>query len=343
VGPGVLFALVAALAFGATAPLVQRFAGGPDGTGPFWTAALLYAGAATFAFPRRSPGREARLGRRDAARLAAVAACGAFLAPVALAWGLRRTSGTSAALMLNLEAGLTVALGRLLYAEHVGRRVLFAAALIAGGGALLVFDRQGSSGADALGLGAVALATLGWALDNAIARPLADRDPGAVVLVKGALGAALSALVALALGDAPPRSIASVGVFACGAVGFGVSLRLYLLAQRRLGTARTASVFAVAPFVGALVAMAIGQPASPLVWVAAVTMALGVWLHATERHDHWHVHDRVTHEHAHRHDDGHHAHAHDPMPDGAHSHPHEHERLGHAHAHAEDLHHRHHR
>jgi drug/metabolite transporter (DMT)-like permease len=244
--------------------------------------------------------------------------------------------------MLNLEAGLTLARGKLMYAEYLGRRVLIAAVSIAAGGALLVFDRHGTSGGDAIGLAAVAVATLGWALDNAVARPLADRDPGAVVLAKGALGAGLSAGVALAAGDAFPRALDALGVFACGAIGFGASLRLYLLAQRRLGTARTASVFAVAPFVGAVVAMAMGQPASPILYVAAATMALGVWLHATERHEHWHEHARVVHEHAHRHDDGHHTHAHDPMPDGEHSHPHEHEPTGHAHAHAEDLHHRHH-
>ena len=336
---GIALSTMAALAFGITTPFVQRF--GRD-VGPFWTAAILYVGAALASFPRRKPGREAQLLRSDALRLAAVAVCGAFVAPVALAWGLRRTSGASAALMLNLEAGLTIALGWLIYREHLGRRVLVAAGLIGLGGGILIVDRQGVGGGDALGLAAVGIATLGWALDNALARPLADRDPGAVVLGNGARGALLSSAVALATHDAAPAAGAALGILACGAVGFGFSLRLYLLAQRRLGAARTASVFAIAPFVGALVAMALGQPASRLVGFAAITMAIGVWLHATEEHAHEHAHEALEHEHAHRHDDGHHDHVHDPMPEGEHSHPHRHEPRVHAHAHAEDTHHRHH-
>jgi drug/metabolite transporter (DMT)-like permease len=338
---GVLLALVAAVAFGVTAPFIQRF--GHD-AGPFWTAALLYLGAAAASFPRRQAGHEARVGRRDAARLIIVAVCGAFAAPVALAWGLQRTSGSSAALMLNLEAGLTVALGKLMYGEHLGRRVIVAATLIGLGGSLLLLDRRAAPlGGDALGLAAVAVATLGWALDNAIARPLADRDPGAVVLVKGLLGAGMSVALALATSDATPRAPDALAIGACGAVGFGVSLRLYLLAQRRLGAARTASVFALAPFVGALVATAMGQPATPTLLAAAALMGLGVWLHATEHHEHWHSHTPTMHDHAHRHDDGHHDHAHDPMPDGPHAHAHVHAAISHAHAHAEDAHHRHHK
>jgi drug/metabolite transporter (DMT)-like permease len=338
VGPGVFLAIVAAVAFGVVTPLVQRAS---HDTGSFWTAALLYLGAAIASFPSRRPGAEARLERRDAVRLVAVAVCGAFLAPVALAWGLRRTSGASAALMLNLEAGLTVGLGRLLYGEHLGRRVLVAAGLIALGGGVLLLDRRALEG-DALGLVAVALATVGWALDNAIARPLADRDPGSVVLAKGLLGAALSTALALATGDARPTLRAALAIAACGAVGFGLSLRLYLKAQRKLGAARTASVFALAPFVGAVVATALGEPLTPMLFVAAVLMGVGVWLHATEQHGHLHQHEPMRHDHAHRHDDGHHDHTHDPMPAGEHSHVHEHAAHEHLHEHAEDLHHRHH-
>jgi drug/metabolite transporter (DMT)-like permease len=338
VGPGVLLAIAAAVAFGITTPIVQRAS---HDAGAFWTAALLYVGAAIASFPSRLPGREARLRRTDAPRLLAVAVCGAFLAPVALAWGLKRTSGASAALMLNLEAGLTLALGKLFYAEHLGRRVLVAAGLIATGGALLVVDRRALDG-DVLGLAAVGLATLGWALDNALARPLADRDPGAVVLAKSLVGAAFSVSLALATQGAPPAVPSGLAIAACGAVGFGMSLRLYLMAQRRLGAARTASVFALAPFVGALVALAMGEPLTPTLVAAAALMGVGIWLHATEHHEHPHQHAPMTHEHAHAHDDGHHDHVHDPMPAGQHSHEHTHDTRTHAHAHAEDLHHRHH-
>ncbi len=278
-------------------------------------------------------------------RIVAIAVLGAGLAPAALAWGLARTSGTAASLMLNLEAVFTLVLARLFYAEHVGRRVAVAAALLVAGGALLVLDRggggQGSGASHAIGLAAVALAAFGWAMDNALAKPLSELDPAAIVAAKGALGAMLSSCAALALGEAWPTVLPMIGLVVVGATGYGVSLRLYIKAQRALGAGRTASVFASAPFCGALVAWALGEPAGVYAVAAGGVMVLGLVLHMTERHEHEHAHEGIEHEHAHRHDDGHHEHVHEAMPEGEHTHGHRHERTVHRHAHVPDLHHGH--
>ena len=134
----------------------------------------------------------------------------------------------------------------------------------------------------------------------------------------------------------------ALGLVAVGATGYGLSLRFYLLAQRTLGAARTGSVFAFAPFIGALCALAMGDR-SGSVWmvVAGVFMLLGVVLHLMEAHAHEHTHAELVHEHSHRHDDGHHDHEHDPMPKAAHSHWHQHAALTHTHVHLPDTHHRH--
>ena len=121
-----------------------------------------------------------------------------------------------------------------------------------------------------------------------------------------------------------------------------MSLQLYLRAQSLVGAARTASVFAAGPFVGAALALAVGAPwPGPRFLVAAALMVAGVWLHLSERHAHAHTHEAIEHEHMHTHDDLHHAHAHDVPPRGPHSHVHRHEAITHAHEHGEDLHHRH--
>jgi drug/metabolite transporter (DMT)-like permease len=329
---------VSALAFGLTTPLVQRFG---HGVGSFATASLLYTGAAAVGIAGRSP-VEARLRREHLGRVVAIAVLGAGLAPAALAWGLARTSGTTASLMLNLEAVFTIVLARLLYAEHIGRRVAAAASLLALGGALLVLDGGAAGGGvDAIGLAAVALASLGWALDNALAKPLSELDPAAVVAAKGALGATLSAFASLALGEAWPSALPLLGLVVVGATGYGLSLRLYLKAQRALGAGRTASVFASAPFCGALLAWALGEPAGLWAIAAGGVMIAGLVLHVTERHGHRHAHEMLEHEHAHRHDDGHHDHVHDPMPEGHHTHGHAHARVVHDHPHVPDLHHGH--
>jgi drug/metabolite transporter (DMT)-like permease len=243
---------------------------------------------------------------------------------------------------LNLEALGTIALGWLFFREHVGRRVAAAAALMFAGGTAVLADGFASGRSESVGLAAIVAATLAWAFDNAVLRPLADRDVRSVVVVKGTLGAALSCSLALLGHEAAPAPLRAAGLVVCGAVGYGLSLRFYLLAQRALGAGRTASVFATAPFVGAALAWTMGDRAGGLgLSVGAVLMAFAVYLHATERHGHRHHHHAMAHEHAHTHDDGHHDHHHDPMPAGAHSHWHEHSELEHSHEHAPDLHHEH--
>jgi drug/metabolite transporter (DMT)-like permease len=267
---------------------------------------------------------------------------GAVIGPVALAWGLQRTSGTSASLMLTLEALFTAVLAWRLYHETMDRRVWAAMALLLAGGIVLILDQQRGGGMQLWGLLAVAVATAAWGVDNTLSRGLAERDPSQVVMVKGALGATATALLALGFGEPLPSLAAALGLFAIGATGYGLSLRFYLLAQRAFGAARTGSVFAFAPFIGAALALMLGdRSASGMMALGSALMLAGVVLHLAESHGHEHAHEALEHEHAHRHDDGHHNHRHQPMPVRAHSHRHRHEPLHHAHPHVPDVHHAH--
>jgi drug/metabolite transporter (DMT)-like permease len=337
---GGLLALTAAVLFGISTPLVQKLG---HGIGAFTTAALLYAGAAVAgALLRQRVEREARLVSGDIRHLLAMAAAGAVVGPVALAWGLQRTSGTSASLMLALEALFTALLAWRMYHETMDRRVWTAMFLLLAGGILLVLDQARDGGARLWGLLAVLLATAAWGLDNTLSRALAERDPGQVVLAKAVLGATATALLAAGFRESLPPPGAALGLFAVGATGYGLSLRFYLLAQRAFGAARTGSVFAFAPFIGAALAVALGDQSTG--WLMASgsgLMLAGVALHLAESHGHEHEHDVIEHEHAHRHDDGHHEHVHDPMPPDGHSHWHRHEPVRHAHPHVPDAHHAH--
>lgn len=337
---GVLLAAIAALAFGATTPVVAW--AGRD-LGPLATAALLYLGAALTAglllavAPRTAP----RLRRGDAGRLIAIAMAGAAVAPALLAWGLQRTGATVGALLLNLEAVATVILARVFYREPIGPRVGLAVACMAGGGAALAAGAA-VTGFHLLGVLAVGGATVAWALDNTWTRPLAERDPFQVILVKATLGAGLTAAAAGLRGEPGPSIGHAAALLACGASGYGASLYLYLLAQRRIGAARTGSVFALAPFIGAAIAWTLGdRGAGTPALVALGLFALGAYLHLTEHHAHRHVHEAIEHDHVHRHDDDHHAHRHEPAFYGPHAHRHRHEATEHDHAHAPDLHHVH--
>lgn len=337
---GGALALLAALLFGISTPLVQR-AG--HGVGAFATAALLYAGAAVVGlWTRRPPQQEARLRRADLPRLSAMALFGAGLGPVALAWGLQHTSGASASLLLTLEAVFTALMARALYGESMDRRIWSAMGLLLAGGVTLMLDQQQAGSVQLWGLLAVMAATIAWGLDNALSRRLADRDPGQVVLGKAVLGASLTGLIAWLAGESAPSMLAALSLLLIGASGYGLSLRFYLLAQRTFGSARTGSVFAFAPFIGAAVAVALGDKAwSVWLLIGGLLMLAGVALHLMESHAHAHTHEAMTHEHAHCHDDGHHTHPHEPMPPGSHSHLHHHEPMRHAHPHVPDQHHTH--
>jgi drug/metabolite transporter (DMT)-like permease len=337
---GGLLALLAAVLFGVSTPLLQRVG---QGAGPFTTAALLYAGAALIGlFLRQPSAREARLMSRDMPRLLAMAAFGAVIGPVALAWGLQRTSGTSASLMLTLEALFTALLAWRLYNETMDRRVWAAMMLLLAGGMVLVLDQSRSGTTQLAGLLAVMLATAAWGVDNTLSRTLAERDPGQVVLAKGALGVCATTVLAFANNEPLPTAWIVFGLLAIGATGYGLSLRFYLLAQRAFGAARTGSVFAFAPFIGAMFAVILGERgAGLLLALGSVLMLAGVLLHLMESHAHLHTHAALEHEHAHTHDDGHHTHVHTPMPTGAHSHRHQHAPVQHAHAHVPDAHHTH--
>lgn len=337
---GGLLALMAAALFGMSTPFVQLWG---EGLGPFTTAGLLYGGAGLVALLIRRPKeREAQLQRSDAGRLLAMALFGAVIGPVALVWGLQRTSGTSASLMLTLEAVFTALLAWRLYGETVDRRVVLAMSSLLAGGMVLALDQGLQGDVQLLGLAAVLVATAAWGVDNTLSRGVADRDPGQVVLVKSTLGGMATILLALSFAEPMPGLLAAGMLLGIGATGYGLSLRFYLLAQRTVGAARTGSVFAFAPFIGALGAFGLGErAASALLIVGGLLMLAGVVLHLIESHDHTHAHEALEHEHAHAHDDGHHNHAHEPMPQGIHSHHHQHTAQIHKHPHVPDLHHGH--
>ena len=332
--------MLAAALFGLSTPLVQGFGAG---VGPFTTAALLYGGAALVAAVMRQPAtREAQLRRGDLPRLVAMASMGAAVGPVALAWGLQRTSGSSASLMLTLEAVFTALLAWRWYGETLDRRVIVAVALLLVGGVVLVLEQGLVGQVQLLGLLAVTVATVAWGVDNTLSKGVADRDPGQVVLVKAVLGTLATVLMGWLWNEPVPGLGPALALLAVGATGYGLSLRFYLLAQRAFGAARTGSVFAFAPFIGALGAFALGdRSGSWLMGVGGLLMVCGVVLHLAERHEHAHVHEALEHEHAHTHDDGHHTHTHDVMPSGSHSHWHHHAPVEHTHPHVPDAHHGH--
>ena len=281
------------------------------------------------------------IARSDVPWLAAAILCGGIIAPVLFTFGLASTSGSAASLLLNLETVLTVALAWFAFHEHRNRRVMAGMAAIVLACVILSWPQGGVM--PERGAVLIALACLGWALDNNLTRRVAGNDAILIASLKGLAGGAVNLGLAALLSGALPGFDAAIAAAVVGFLGYGVSLSLFIVALRHLGTARASAYYASAPFVGAALSFVLlGERPDLAFLVAAPLMAVGVWLHITERHEHEHVHDAMTHTHAHRHDE-HHRHAHDASWDGTepHTHEHRHEPLTHTHPHFPDLHHRH--
>ncbi len=342
----VLYALGAAALFGASTPFAKLLLGEVS---PLVLAAVLYLGsgiglAAWIIVRTRLPGREpvAPIPRRDWLWVAAAIAAGGVAGPILLMQGLVRTDASAASLLLNLEAVLTAVIAWTVFRENVDRRVFAGMAAIVAGGVLLSFAAAPRAGGLAGSL-LIAAACLAWAIDNNLTRRVSGGDAATLACLKGLVAGAVNLALALALGAPLPAASGWFGAGLLGFLGYGVSLVLFIVALRNLGTARTGAYFSVAPFFGAALALAmLGERPEIAFWLAAGLMALGIWLHLSEHHDHAHVHNELEHAHEHLHD-AHHQHAHDFPWDGRepHVHPHRHEALRHSHPHYPDLHHRH--
>jgi drug/metabolite transporter (DMT)-like permease len=336
-------ALGAAILFGLSTPLSKLFLGTVD---PGLLAGTLYLGAGLglagvhvgrdiFGIPAQ----EAPLRRSDLPWLTAIVIFGGVIGPLLLMIGLARTAATESALLLNLEGLATVGIAWMVFRENVDRRLLLGALAILAGAAVLSWSGHGLT----IHGGAIYIAgaCVAWGIDNNLTRKLSGADPVQIAMTKGLAAGGVNVLIALGHGAALAPVLTLLAAAALGFFAIGVSLVLFILALRHLGTARTGAYFSLAPFIGATVAVLLLREAvTPQLLVAGGLMGLGLWLHLSERHEHDHVHAPLEHEHAHVHD-AHHRHHHDEPITEPHSHMHRHRPMRHKHVHYPDLHHRH--
>lgn len=339
-----LYALVAAVLFGASTPLAKLLIGE---TSPLLLGGLLYLGSGIglgVARAIRDRGwLPSGIARQEWPWLLGAIVFGGMLGPVALMFGLTRTSGSTASLLLNLEAVLTALIAWFVFKENADRRIVLGMVAIVAGGVILSWPLGESDGDNWLGPLAIALACGCWAIDNNLTRKVSASDALFIASSKGLIAGVVNCTLALSMGEQFPAPAMTATMMAVGLMGYGVSLVLFVLALRGLGTARTGAYFSTAPFVGALIALTVlGESASPVFWLASALMVWGVWLHLTEKHEHEHSHERLDHSHSHRHDE-HHQHDHEFAWHGQepHSHPHSHALVTHKHPHFPDVHHRH--
>ena len=344
----IVLALISALLFGASTPAAKALLGAID---PAVLAGLLYCGAGIGVgilrrlrtrFLSTSASTEVALSGNEWPWLLGAIVAGGIVGPILLMVGLARTEASAASLLLTLEGVATALMAWFVFRENFDRRIATGMACLVAGALVLSWSRQPSL-ATVLGPMAIVGACIAWGLDNNLTRKVSLADPLQIVELKGLIAGPVNLGLGFLVGGYFPDlfSFAAAGVI--GFLGYGVSLALFVLALRHLGTARTGAYFSTAPFFGAVVAIFfLREPLTLQLLMAGLLMAVGVWLHVTEHHEHEHVHEPMEHAHPHTHD-AHHQHEHSPddPPGEPHTHAHRHARLKHTHPHVPDMHHTH--
>ncbi|MBI2333144.1 MAG: EamA family transporter [Chloroflexi bacterium] len=344
----VLQALMAALLFGASAPLAKLLLGEVQ---PIPLAALLYLGSGAGAFIMLLVQRlhmggkstEAHLNRSDLPWLVGAMLAGGVVAPIILLLGLKHTPASTASLLLNFESVATTIIAVYLFKEYIDRRITWSVILMTISSILLSW----TNGQWGFSLGALGIlgACILWGLDNNLTRHISARNPLIIVGVKGLGAGSFSLALSIVLGQSQPSIKIIILAMLLGSISYGISIQFFIMAMRHLGAARTSTLFAAAPFMGVMFSLLLLQESPQfLFWLALPIMVAGTWLMLTENHDHHHIHEPAEHTHIHSHPDEHHEHVcptSAPLINGAHSHAHCHVLLEHSHPHMPDLHHIH--
>jgi drug/metabolite transporter (DMT)-like permease len=257
---------------------------------------------------------------------------------------LQRTPASTASLLLNFESVATTFIAWIIFKENIGRRVGLAVGLITLSSILLSWDFSNQWGLSIGALGVI-FACICWGIDNNFTRNISAKNPFSIVTVKGICAGLFSLVLSVLLGSPMPDFKIILCAMLLGFFSYGLSIVLFVLAMRNLGSARTSAFFGTAPFIGAIVSFLIYKSLPDVMLMAAIPiMVLGAVLLLRDQHDHKHFHKLITHEHKHAHIDGHHNHMHENASvstNTTHSHVHEHEILEHTHQHMPDIHHRH--
>lgn len=340
-------ALLAAALFGLSAPFAKLLLGEIE---PVMLAALLYLGCGlgllAVKLIQRLAGirliAEARPSRYDFGWLAGATLVGGVAAPILMMFSLKQTAAATASLLLNFESIATVLIAALLFKEAVGKRIWIAVAFVALAGMVLSIE-SGRRWVVSVGSLGVLLSCVLWGLDNNFTQRISAKDPLVIAMIKGIVAGIVSLSLSYLSGGRLPGLLPAFVALTLGFISYGLSIYLFILSLRGLGTARTGALFGTAPFIGVAGSIVLFGLTMTWQFVAALPlMIIGAYLLLTEKHHHQHRHEKCEHTHAHTHDE-HHQHDHPEMlvAGTVHSHPHKHSALPHVHAHTPDIHHRH--
>ena len=343
----IIQAMLAALLFGASAPIAKLLLGKIE---PIFLAAFLYLGSGFGLLllqilqpkGKNTKSIEASLKKTDLSWLAGAIIAGGIIAPIILLFGLRDTPGATASLLLTFEGVATTLIAAIVFKESVSHRAWWAILVITIASILLSVNINDAWGIS-WGVLAILVACILWGIDNNLTRNISTKNPISIVMIKGLVAGSFSFALATILGNQLPNMDIIIKAMALGSLSYGLSITLFIRAMRGLGAARTSALFGTAPLAGIFLSfILLKESVNIMFFFAFPLMVIGTILLVYEEHKHNHIHKATAHEHRHRHDDEHHTHNHESAEYAhSHSHWHEHSYREHNHHHMPDTHHRH--
>jgi membrane protein len=272
----IIFALSAAAFYAINTPLSKLLL---DNVPATFMAAFLYLGAGAgvgimYLFHWHKEDRAERLTKKDLPYTIGMIVLD-ILAPIFLMLGIKYGTAANASLLGNFEIVATTLIACLAFKEAVSKRLWAAIGMITLSSILLSFEGAGSF-QFSYGSVLVILATACWGLENNCTRSISDKSTYEIVLLKGIFSGGGAFVIALISGEKIPEIRYILPAMLLGFVAYGLSIFLYIRAQRDLGAAKTSAYYAVAPFVGALLSFAIlGEKLTGIYFAALIIMIAG--------------------------------------------------------------------
>ncbi|MGN0542554.1 MAG: DMT family transporter [Acutalibacteraceae bacterium] len=283
---GIIYALIAAALYALNSPLSKILL---DYMPPVLTAGFLYIGAglgmlviALARKARKKADREARLTKAELPYIVAMILLD-IAAPVFLMLGLKSTTAAAASLLNNFEIAATALIALAFFKEKISGRLWVGIAFVTASCAVLSVDDI-SNMKFSYGSLLILLACVCWGVENNCTRRLSSKDPLEIVVLKGIFSGLGSVILGLLRGERLGAAWCVPAVLAVGFVAYGLSIYFYVYAQRLLGAARTSTYYAIAPFIGTALSLAIFRDLPDVSYfVGLALMAVGAWLAADDK------------------------------------------------------------
>ncbi|MFA5283357.1 MAG: DMT family transporter [Bacilli bacterium] len=183
--------------------------------------------------------------------------CSSIASTICLLYAIKLTSAENVSLYSSFEILFTSLLALIVFKEIIHVPSWIGIILIAAGCTLLSVDFT-STGSIAFSWGSLlALASCAiWGIDNNLSRLLSHKNKNEATMVKGFVVGPVLLIIGFCIGD---RIVSLNWLYSLmlGTVTIGVSIILYMWAQKTLGASKTSAFYMFSPFLGSLISLVI--------------------------------------------------------------------------------------